>query len=883
MNLNKTPLYELHKGAGATMVSFGGWEMPVHYATGILQEHLATRKTAGLFDVSHMGRFTVSGQDSLAFLQHVLSNNAAALQVLESQYTFIPTESGGAVDDAYLYRFIEEEYFLVVNAGNREKDWVHFQGFSTQFPNLNLVDQTKDIAMLSLQGPASKDMLRNILEDGDLPEPLRNQLSIATIAGTEVRIARTGYTGEPIGFELFFPAGNAVRIWNLLETLGATPVGLGARDTLRLEAALPLYGHELGMDAENREIPVFALSIARVAVSLSPLKFEFIGKNALTRQFHAMQKIINRDYTSVNDLPKMIRPVEITGKGIARAGDKVFAGKSLAGYITSGTMVPYWMFDKQGIYGRPLPQQAKRAIGLALVSSQLQDGDEIQVEVRGKRIGARIVPFHLRTEAPPYARPITCHDFSPIGPVGYSKATPLPGTVTALMRKAIENTRWRQQDCINLIPSEMTSSDCVRMLSIMDPAGRYAEHKPLKAFCDAEVFYYQGTDFIAEIEALLIKEFRKYLECAEVEPRVLSGQMANATVFSAIVDFLNRSDRKSEQRRIRSIMNHHIIKGGHLSSQPMGALRDFVARDPETERPAVVNFPVLPDNPYQTDIAATRMLIDRYKPELIIFGKSMVLHKEPVSEIRDFITDMEIDCLLMYDMAHVLGLVGPYFQQPFQEGAHIVTGSTHKTFFGTQRGMIAANYQKDMLGWQLWEAIQRRSFPGSTSNHHLGTLLGLLMAAYEMNAFKDEYQQNVISNAKAFAKALKACGLNVAGDPDIGFTQTHQVVVNVGYAKAPEIAKRLEENNIILNYQATPEEEGFTVSGALRMGVAEMTRFGMAPADFKQLAEWMYDVIVKDLPLKDKVAGFRKRFLKMNYCFRGDQLDELLQQVHGML
>ena len=190
----------------------------------------------------------------------------------------------------------------------------------------------------------------------------------------------------------------------------------------------------------------------------------------------------------------------------------------------------------------------------------------------------------------------------------------------------------------------------------------------------------------------------------------------------------------------------------------------------------------------------------------------------------------------MYDMAHVLGLVGPYFQQPFAEGADLVTGSTHKTFFGTQRGVIAGDLEETEERYDLWKAIQRRAFPGSVSNHHLGTLLGLLLAAYEMNHFKDAYQKAVIANAKAFARALASAGVEVAGDPALDFTETHQVVVEVGYGRGPELARRLEENNVICNFQAPPDEEGFTASGALRLGVSEMTRFGMGPADFEELA-----------------------------------------------
>ena len=193
------------------------------------------------------------------------------------------------------------------------------------------------------------------------------------------------------------------------------------------------------------------------------------------------------------------------------------------------------------------------------------------------------------------------------------------------------------------------------------------------------------------------------------------------------------------------------------------------------------------------------------------------------------------------------------------------------------------NYSEEDVQYPLWEAIQRRAFPGSVSNHHLGTLLGLLMAAYEMNYFKDEYQQKVLANAKSFAQALKECGLDVAGDSDISYTETHQVVINVGYAKAPEIAQRLEENNIVLNYQATPEEEGFTASGGLRMGVSEMTRFGMGAKDFQELAQLMHDVIVNNKTVKDEVAAFRKRFLDMKFCFSDNEFDEFMQKLHQLI
>ncbi|KKL74901.1 hypothetical protein LCGC14_2060240, partial [marine sediment metagenome] len=157
--LQRTFLYDRHVGLGAKMVEFGGWEMPVQYPTGIVAEHLATRRTAGVFDVSHMGRFVIRGAGAVGFLQHVLTNNAEALDVGMSQYTMVPNEAGGAVDDAYLYRFVEDEYLLVVNASNRQGDWEHFQAHRARFGDVELLDRTGEIVMLSLQGPASRDIL----------------------------------------------------------------------------------------------------------------------------------------------------------------------------------------------------------------------------------------------------------------------------------------------------------------------------------------------------------------------------------------------------------------------------------------------------------------------------------------------------------------------------------------------------------------------------------------------------------------------------------------------------------------------------------------------------------------------------------------------------
>ncbi len=877
----RTVLYPRHIELSARMVPFGGWEMPVQYPTGILQEHLITRRQAGLFDVSHMGRFSIRGPHALPFLQKVLTNNAAALEVGQSQYTMLADAGGGAIDDAYLYRFFDDAYLLVVNAANRDKDWRHLMEVRGGDADTAVEDLTDDLAMISLQGPQSKAILTELIGAQHLPEPRRNALSIARYNDTALWVARTGYTGEPLCFELFMPAQSATGIWDRLLAEGARPVGLGARDTLRLEAGLPLYGHELGLDPEGRPIPIFALSLARFAVSFATLKGDFIGRDALRDQFEAYQAIAAGRFNRAGALPRMIRCFEVIDKGIPRAGAPVRFRGQPAGHVTSGTMVPFFRFAGRGIEAVISDDTERRAIGLALIDSRLPEGAEIEIEVRGKMVRAGVMPYLLRSEAPPYARAITWSDYRAgrRPPPCESCATPLHW-----LQSAVENTQWRQQECINLIPSEMTPSALVRLLSIQDPVGRYAEHKPVKAFADAEVFYYQGTGFIAAVEQALSEEMRRFLGCRQVETRPISGQMANMVVFSALLDFINRSDRRSEQRRIRRVMNHHIIRGGHLSAQPMGALRDFVMRDPEGERPAVVNFPVMPDNPYAIDVPACGALIDRWRPELIILGKSMILHKEPVADLRRVIDDLGLGTVLMYDMAHVLGLVGPHFQQPFAEGADIVTGSTHKTFFGTQRGVVAADIaQEDAQGLELWEAVQRRAFPGAVSNHHLGTLLGLLLATMEMNTFREPYAARVIRNAKAFARALKDAGLDVAGDPAVDFTETHQVIVEVGYAKGPRIAGLLEENNIICNFQAAPKEEGFTASGALRLGVAEMTRYGMREQAFQEIAQLMADLILRGQDIKEPVTALRRQYLEMQFCFEDEEMAALLEKLRAQI
>ncbi len=879
--LKRTQLYDVHVAAGATMVDFGGWEMPIQYPTGIVAEHLWCRSQCGIFDVSHMGRLDIEGPENVKFLQHVLSSNVLALDINQAQYALIPNETGGVIDDVYLYRFEESKYFLVINAGNIDKDLAHLYKEAEKF-DVKITDVSRDYAAIAVQGPKSKDIL--MVMSGGAPltvENAKNSLNTLTMDGKNVRIAKTGYTGEPIGYELYCDSADAVYFWNRLVELGAKPVALGARDTLRMEAALPLYGHEMGECQLGGEIQAYASPLAKFAVSFNPDKGDFVGRAPLLKQFEALKKILNRDYSSIGDLPYRIQPICLLGKGVLRAGFPIYDARNgeELGYVTSGTMIPYFETEGTGIESVITERSAKRSIGLAYMKSHVVTEFEIEVDIRGKRVPAVVTACHMRQDAPPYTRPILYKKTTVEGP---SQVTDYAAKVKELFIKAGENHVWRQQQCINLIPSEMTPSKATRLLQISDPCGRYAEHKKQKAFDDADIPYYQGTKFIVACEELLAAEMRKFLGAAQVEPRCVSGQMSNTAVFSALMDWKNRVDRKRQPQRLGWIMNNHIVRGGHLSAQPMGALHDYVAVDPVTEKQMVVNFPVLPENPYKIDVEATKVLLDQYKPEFIVFGKSMVLHKEPVAEIRKFVDEQGISTTIMYDMAHVLGLVGDYFQKPFEEGAEIVTGSTHKTFFGPQRGVIGVSYKPEDLKWSLWETMQTRTFPGSVSNHHLGTLLAELVSAYEMNAFKDEYQKAVTENAKWLAKCLAEEGMDVAGDPAVGYTETHQVIVKVGYAKGPEVAERLERNNIIVNYQATPEEEGFTASGALRMGVNEMTRFGFGKEEFKKLAHLIAEC-VKGVEVKDEVAKFRSGYTEMRYCFSDADTEAALQGLTGVL
>lgn len=397
-NLKRTQLYDVHTSAGATMVDFGGWEMPMKYPTDIVAEHLYTRHSCSLFDVSHMGRILVEGPEAVPFLQHVLSSNAASLDVNRAQYAILPNENGGAIDDAYLNRFEPDRYFLVVNAANTDKDLAHLNRHIQAY-NAKMTVVTSDWAAIAVQGPQSEKFLRAVTGCEIITAPGRNALNTLSANGRTLWVARTGYTGEPMGYEVYVESSNAAWLWNSLVEAGAKPAGLGARDTLRLEAGLPLYGHEMGLAPDGTEIPIFAVPLAKFAVSFSEEKGDFIGRAALEKQFAAYQHITNGDFSDLSVLPRRIRPIVLVGRGVMRAGMPIYQGEAQVGFVTSGTMVPYYTSTEH-------TDHAMRAIGFAYLDSRIQTGDQVEVDIRGHRIAAAIPACHMRSNTPPYACPV---------------------------------------------------------------------------------------------------------------------------------------------------------------------------------------------------------------------------------------------------------------------------------------------------------------------------------------------------------------------------------------------------------------------------------------------------------------------------------------------
>ena len=349
--MKRTPLYDWHVTSGAKMIMFGEWEMPVNYPAGILKEHLNTRQSCGIFDISHMGEFLVVGKNATQFLQHVMTNDLNLLKEGKGQYACICYPHGGTVDDCFYYQHTLQKYRIIVNAANQEKDWLWLQKYGKDF-EVTLQNLSDQRGRLSLQGPYAEKILAKVF-DKDIANLPRFFFLEGKLAGVETFVARTGYTGEN-GYEMTFPIDEIVKVWNALLQAGREeslqPVGLGARDTLRLEACYSLYGHELNADISPVE--------AGIGWAVKPKDVPFIGDKILLAQ-----KSLGTT--------RIIKPVEVLGREIIRAGYEIFVDNSKIGYITSGTYSPTF----------------RKGIGLAMISSDFADpGMELEVDVRGKRV-----------------------------------------------------------------------------------------------------------------------------------------------------------------------------------------------------------------------------------------------------------------------------------------------------------------------------------------------------------------------------------------------------------------------------------------------------------------------------------------------------------------
>ncbi|MBU8770473.1 glycine cleavage system aminomethyltransferase GcvT [Cytobacillus oceanisediminis] len=361
--LKRTPLFEVYKDYGAKTIDFGGWDLPVQFSS-IKEEHEAVRTKAGLFDVSHMGEIEVKGTDSLKYLQKMMTNDISKLKNSGAQYTAMCYENGGTVDDLLVYKIEDDHYLLVVNASNIEKDFNWLQDHAEG--NVELKNLSEDMAQLAIQGPLAEKVLQKLAGPNLSDIGFFKFQQDVDLNGKKALVSRTGYTGED-GFEVYCDAQDAVALWiEILEAgkeEGVLPCGLGARDTLRFEANLALYGQELSPEITPLEAGIgFAVKVNKEA--------DFIGKEVLKNQ-------------KENGVPRKLAGIEMIDRGIPRHGYPVYKGEELIGEVTTGTQSP----------------TLKKNIGLVLIKKEhAEPGTDLEVEIRGKRLKAKIAatPFYKR-------------------------------------------------------------------------------------------------------------------------------------------------------------------------------------------------------------------------------------------------------------------------------------------------------------------------------------------------------------------------------------------------------------------------------------------------------------------------------------------------------
>ena len=356
----KTPLYDAHVRYGGRIVPFAGYLLPVQYE-GVIAEHLAVRQKVGLFDVSHMGEITMKGKGALASLNHLLTNDFTKMPVGKVRYSIMCYEDGGVVDDLLVYKFGEEDYYIVVNASNRHKDFEHMK--KNILEDTQIEDISDSVAQVALQGPQAYNVVRKLMKEEDIPMKYYTAKRDVDIAGMNCLISYTGYTGEA-GYEIYTANENVEKLWDLLieagKEFGLVPCGLGARDTLRLEVGMPLYGHEMDETISPLE--------TGLDFGVKMNKEEFIGKKGIEERGE----------------PKICRVgLAIVDKGVLREHQDVYVGDEKIGHTTSGTFSPLF----------------KTSIAMALIDKKYSALDTIvEVDVRGRRLKAKVVelPFYKR-------------------------------------------------------------------------------------------------------------------------------------------------------------------------------------------------------------------------------------------------------------------------------------------------------------------------------------------------------------------------------------------------------------------------------------------------------------------------------------------------------
>jgi glycine hydroxymethyltransferase len=401
---------------------------------------------------------------------------------------------------------------------------------------------------------------------------------------------------------------------------------------------------------------------------------------------------------------------------------------------------------------------------------------------------------------------------------------------------------WRSET-INLIASENVLSSAARRLLDSDFHHRYAEGHPGDR-------YYEGTQYIDQIEERTARLVGEIFRAARVDVRLPSATMANEAAFSALL------------KKGGTALAHGVAGGGHISHAKFGALGKHADK--------ILPLPICEDG-FRLDAPAARDLIQRERPRLVVLGRSLFLFPEPIEELKPACE--EVGAVLLYDGSHVLGLIaGGTFQDPLAEGADLMTASTHKTYFGPQRGIVVGRPSDDAF----WKKIDRAVFPGVTSNHHLFSLPALFAASLEVREFGKAYAAAIVANARALGAAMHRRGFQVAA-ADHGYTASHQIAVDVGpHGGGKTVSRRLCENGIITNMNLLPGEPGRNARDprGLRLGVQEMTRYGMDEDAMDRIAALMHDCVVSGKAVADECRRLRADYPTMQYAFDVGEIEE---------